>query len=197
MSTASKKMLKLFLLLPLVGQFFSISIAKADYTCAILNDPAQTKDLIVTVIEEAIGSPTTATSIQGDTTVMNCFRKTDCTMVDKNGEPVQQCTPTYESECTAGAATICQRVQVYIAKSGAGLLYAYIGQIYRWAALIIGSVCVLFMVIGGIEIATAGDNSENINKAKERIIQSIAGLVLLFMSAAILYTINPNFFTIS
>jgi threonine/homoserine/homoserine lactone efflux protein len=72
----------------------------------------------------------------------------------------------------------------------------YIGIIYRWAAGVIGIVSVIYLVWGGFMITAAQDDTEAINKAKEKIMQSIAGLILLFLSAVILYTINPNFFTL-
>ncbi len=188
----------------LLANFLLVPVAQADLDCSSLNMTSEsgeanpsykdTKNYVVTIIEESIGSTTTST---GDTNfILDCFRKTECKL-DKDGK--QKCASFYVNpgNCTPGKDTTCQRVQAYIATSGAGLLYTYIAQIYRWAAVVIGSVSVLFMVVGGVQIATAGDNSENINKAKERIIQSIAGLVLLFMSAAILYTINPNFFTLT
>jgi hypothetical protein len=91
----------------------------------------------------------------------------------------------------------CQRVQVFFAQSGAQLLYTYVGRIYVWAAGTIGIVAVFFLVLGGLEITTAGGDGGKIEKAKERIMQSLSGLVLLFLSALLLYTINPNFFTLS
>ncbi len=182
---------------------------KAEYPCSILNNPKgqMEQKLIVTVAEESFGKATTdAQNDNLDSAVIQCFRKTVCKLDQNkkiNCEEVQ-----YVDECkpdqTPGAEgqpneseTYCQRVQAFIAKSGAGILYAYIGQIYRWAASLIGIVCVLYIIVGGIQIATSGDNSEGLSQAKERIVQSISGLVLLFLSAVILYTINPNFFTIS
>ncbi|HLG25394.1 MAG TPA: pilin [Candidatus Gracilibacteria bacterium] len=183
-------------------------LAYADYTCSILNDPNEAKKegVIVSMIEEQFGgaSGDTADTGPGDSTVMDCFRVTTCeeTTKDIEGSETQQkitsCTSTYESSCspnTAGGVT-CQKVQVFVAKSGTALLFSYIGTIYRWAAGVIGVVTVLYLIWGGVEIATAGDNTGKIDEAKQKIIQSIGGLVLLFLSAVILYTINPNFFTL-
>lgn len=83
-----------------------------------------------------------------------------------------------------------------MAKSGTALLYGYIGFIYRWAAGTIGMVCVGMLVYYGTRIAAAGDNAGVIDEAKQHIMQSLGGLILLFLSAVILYTINPNFFVI-
>ena len=50
------------------------------------------------------------------------------------------------------------------------------------------------MVYSGIEISMAAEDSAKVDAAKARIMQSIAGLVLLFLSGLVLYTINPSFF---
>jgi hypothetical protein len=58
----------------------------------------------------------------------------------------------------------------------------------------IGSVLVLLMLImAGIEFITSEGELSKISKAKERIRNSIIGLVLLFGSWMILYTINEDF----
>ncbi len=154
--------------------------------CAAVNDPTQTKGLIITIIEEPIAGGTT-TGDQGQ--ILTCMRKSckDGSCKEEYQEVGGGCDPS---------AFICKRIQVFAASSGAQLLYTYIGVIYRWAASTIGVVCVLFMVYYGIRIAAAGDNAGVIDEAKQKIFQSLAGLILLFLSAVILYTINPNFFTV-
>jgi hypothetical protein len=78
-----------------------------------------------------------------------------------------------------------------------GLLYNYLSLIYTYMSGLIIGISVLFVVIGGIQIATAGGESEGVNKGKKRIIQAITGVILWFTASLILYTINPTFFTIS
>jgi|WetSurMetagenome_2_1015567.scaffolds.fasta_scaffold118474_3 hypothetical protein len=169
-------------------------------SCDILNDPAQSKDWVITILEEEIGGATSTADVSSP--IIICFRETTCNVTkdSKTNEDVRTCTSTYKSDCVPGgnpgdSQTLCQRVQVILAKSGAALLYSYIGLIYRWAAGTIGVVSVLYMVWGGVQISAAGDNAGKIDEAKQKIFQSIAGLILLFLSAVILYTINPNFFT--
>lgn len=96
------------------------------------------------------------------------------------------------TECNGFIA--CDRITVILAKSGVGLIEIYIGKIYRWAASIAGIVCILIMIVSGIQISAAGEDTQAVESAKKRIIQSILGLVVLFMSAAILYIVNPGFF---
>ncbi len=76
--------------------------------------------------------------------------------------------------------------------SGTDLLARYVGALYRWAAGVIGIISVLVIVVSGVQTTV---DSGGLEKAKERIMQSLMGLVLLFLSALILYTINPTFFT--
>lgn len=172
--------------------------AAAPTKCEDLATPQNIQGWLTTIIEEPIGSAPGSASSQAasGTIVLNCFRQSSCTISGST----QQCTaanPEYTTTCTASSTTECDPVQVYFSQSGAGLLFTYISQIYKWAAVTIGIVSVLYLTWGGIEISTAQDNAERSAKGKERIMQSLGGLVLLFLSALILYTINPNFFTLS
>ena len=89
----------------------------------------------------------------------------------------------------------CKEVQAILCKEGTCMIYVYIGMIYQWAASIVGIIAVLVIVLGGIQLSAAGGDPDAINKAKGRIMKSIAGIVLLFLSGLILNTINPLFFT--
>ncbi len=193
----NKKLCYLLTFGALLSQLFVFSAANAEeiidpwageLTCDKVNTPADTVGWIVTVIEEQIGGEGPSTA---DSQVMDCMRVT----TEGEGENAGKTTSQYQALGTCPANSTCSRVQVILSKSGATLLYTYISIIYKWAAGTIGIVAVLFLVWGGFEIATSGD-SNRIDKAKERIMQSIAGLVILLLSGAILYTINPNFFTL-
>jgi len=190
-----KKLLVFLLAFPLIINGIAFQTAKADipFECDGITDSEQTKGWIITIIEENISSASDTVGGQTSENVLNCFRINTKTTTDG----VEKITPTYGTSCTSSETVICQRVQVFFAQSGADLLYAYISRIYRWAAGTIGIVAVLFLTWGGIEMSTAGGDQGKIEKAKERIMQSLGGLVILFLSALILYTINPNFFTIS
>lgn len=186
----------------------------SSFTCEDLGKPDKEQGLIISIIEESIGSETLD---DGESKVINCIRETNCiskSVTEDHTEghergateapTVIECTPKFvTSGCSPTTtpafgqpgSTSCQRVQVFISQSGLGLLTAYLSTIYRWSAGVIGIVTVFYMIWGGIKIATAGDDTAAYDEAKKKIIQSIAGLVLLFLSAVILYTINPNFFT--
>jgi hypothetical protein len=172
---------------PASGTQAESSCTTQDGTCEAIDcPPANSIYLVTTIIEEGMGKEPAESEQPPDTKIRRCFRVT--TKADNKS--------SYSSSpCSPSDTISCKPVQVIFTKTGPALLYSYIGMIYKWAAGIIGIVSVLFLVWGGIEISTAGDNTGKIDEAKKRIIQSITGLVLLFLSGIILYTINPNFFT--
>lgn len=92
-------------------------------------------------------------------------------------------------------STYCQTFQVISGSSGVGFIQSFVNIIYRLAVGIIGVIAVIVMVVNGIRISTAGDDSGAISEAKERIAQSIFGLAVLFLAWIILRSVNPNFFT--
>lgn len=89
----------------------------------------------------------------------------------------------------------CSILYVITGQSGADIFGKYISMLYKWAASIVGIISVLVMVFSGVQISMAGGDTAKIDSAKNRIMQSIIGLVLLFLSGVILYAINPGFFT--
>ena len=133
------------------------------------------------VLEEPIAST-------ADKNNIFCFRA--CQKEIEGGKRI--CT--YEEKCPTTEGTTCQRIQVIRANSGTELIYNYVGMIYKWAAGTVGIISVFVMVFGGVEIITAGADSAKIENAKKHIMQSLSGLVILFLSGLILYTINPTFF---
>lgn len=124
-------------------------------------------------------------------------------------------TPMLANQCSANAQTLynswtvegdadkkkysvtysCKEVKVTLTKGGTTAIYGYIGDIYKWGASIVGIVATTVIIVSGIQISAAGGEPEAIGAAKKRILQSIAGIVVLFLSGLILYTVNPTFFT--
>lgn len=92
-------------------------------------------------------------------------------------------------------STTCKTVQLIYGSSGTDFIKQYVGFIYRLASGIIGVIAVLVIVVSGIQISMAGDDSAKIGEAKERIVQSLFGLAVLFLAGLILRSVNPNFFT--
>lgn len=148
--------------------------------------------ILATEIHEPLGGfDETLTS--GNIEVSRVYWKWDCYEADNSS------TSRYEeyssgASCSAGTDIDCSLVQLIFADSGTGILKTYIALIYRWAAGIVGIIAVLVIVISGIQISMDQGSGEAIGAAKTRILQSLAGLAILFLSALILYTVNPTFF---
>jgi hypothetical protein len=156
-----------------------------------------------TIIEEPIES-----DLSDTTNFRNCVRNTFC--IDREDKPGTECVTflraagpgscsqgaiNYAKEPANKASIYCQQVQLIMSESGTDLIFIYVGGIYRWAASIIGMIAVLIMVISGIQISAAAGDQQAVTNAKNRIVQSLGGLALLFLSGIVLYTINPTFFT--
>jgi len=107
--------------------------------------------------------------------------------VIKNGvkEPVKYCIEL--TEPIAGSRSVS-------GNNGVDLFSNYIRLIYTYGASIIGIVCVLVIVVSGVQFSMAGFNETFKNQARDRILQALLSLILLFSSALILHTINPGFF---
>jgi len=161
---------------------------------------------IIAVVEEPLETELTNTD---QTKVRTCTRNTFCVRRPEKNE--QECitylnakdggpfcstqAADYMKNNPGDASLYCQPVQVFLSSTGTDLLFVYISTIYKWAASVIGIVAVLVIVISGIQISAAAGDQQGVTNAKNRIFQSLGGLALLFLSAIILYTINPNFFT--
>lgn len=181
--------------------------------CAPTSENASTctdANNIIAVVEEPLETELTETDQK---TVRTCTRNTFC--VEREEGKEMKCV-TYLNATKSGddykpfcsddaqkhieanpgkASLYCQPVQVFLSSTGTDLLFIYISTIYRWAASVIGIIAVLVVVISGIQISAAAGDQQAVTNAKNRIIQSLGGLALLFLSAIILYTINPTFFT--
>lgn len=75
-----------------------------------------------------------------------------------------------------------------------GLLYNYIGIIYKFMSGIIVGFVVLLSIIGGIRMTVSAGNQDEFKKGKDMILKALIGMVLWFLASLVLYTINPTFF---
>ncbi|MFA7685389.1 MAG: pilin [Candidatus Gracilibacteria bacterium] len=192
--------------------FISIMLAMPLQAFAELNDcisDENKKNFIIKIVEEAFGDPTNSDNIvKNDKSYQSitCCRKTDiATTVDGpssvanlNRGPCGKCEPTEiegpPNPDTTLTAT-CEEVMVILSTGGTSMIEGYIASIYTWAASIVGLIAVTVIIISGIQIAVSGGDTQAVDSGKNRIIKSISGLAVLFLSGLILYTINPNFFT--
>jgi Type IV secretion system pilin len=65
----------------------------------------------------------------------------------------------------------------------------FIGNIIKTTLGLIGILFLILIIIGGFQWMTAGGNEETITKAKQRIINSTIGLVVVLLAYAISYFI--------
>lgn len=155
------------------------------------------KENVVSELQEAMGSEDETT---GTGKIRQCVRVTmkgKCELKKKEKTEYQERTFTrlIKGKTCPGDAISCERITVLISKGGVGEIQLYIGMIYRWAATLAGIVCVLIMIVSGIQMSAASGDQAAVDSAKKRIFQALTGLVVLFLSAFILYIINPGFFT--
>lgn len=104
-------------------------------------------------------------------------------------------------ECNPRPGHYCVKIdsfqkggEVISGKNGIELLSNYVKVIYKVATGIIGVICVLIIVISGMQISFGGLSPEGVNQGKERIMQALLSLALLFGTALILQVVNPGFF---
>lgn len=72
------------------------------------------------------------------------------------------------------------------------LLAKYIQAIYNYGLAIVSILAAIVLMGGGLLWLTSGGDSGRVTKAKEMIIGSISGLVILFCAWIILNTVNPE-----
>jgi len=155
------------------------------------------KNFTVSIMEEGFGKDYELKD-KGKTIseVRTCFRTTqsvECTN-SSTSESISKDFTALTRTCP-GDGYKCQKVTVLLGKGGVSLIQLYVGMIYRWAATMAGIVCVLIMIVSGIQITASGGDTTGVDAARKRITQSLMALAVLFLSALILYMINPNFFT--
>ncbi len=75
-----------------------------------------------------------------------------------------------------------------------GLLYNYLGLIYKFMSGIIVGFVILLSIIGGIRMTISAGNQDEFRKGKGMIIKALIGMAIWFLASLILYTINPTFF---
>lgn len=68
----------------------------------------------------------------------------------------------------------------------------YVMAIYKFGIWTIGLAALLMIMIGGYMYLTSAGNTSQAGKAKDIITDAIAGIILVFVSWLLLYTINPE-----
>ena len=177
--------------------------------------PDEEKEYLITIIEEPLDTSDNSNedhSIGPDYKTEICYRVYYSYMAKRGSSYEQKVFTAISKKCPTtikptsqemesvkdkgrGVIFTCNPVQVIFSRAGTTLIQGYIGTIYRWAAGLVGILSVTVIIISGIQISVAGGDTQAIDDAKGRIVKSLAGLAVLFLSGLILYTINPTFFT--
>jgi len=182
--------------------------------CIDLTDTSETSDsnYLITIIEEPLNLKTTGDP-GDDYKTRVCYRNTFVYWGGKDhkkkytitklvraidDKPSTGCYGGAEAQKTENEAFkpsfTCSPVQVTLSKGGTSQIEGFIKQIYTFAASLVGIIAVAVIIISGIQISLSGGDSEGLTQAKDRIIKSLTGIAVLFLSGLILYTINPTFF---
>lgn len=179
--------------------------AYSDTTPCISDEDAKSGKLIQ-FIEEPFGNEQPS---KNGFEIRDCARNTIQYIITIGEKTKIESIPRLTKTCSSNAAKIadansntpwrskftCQQIQVIISEGGTDFIYGYIGTFYSWAAGLVGIIAVTVIIFSGIQITVSGGEPDTVSKAKTRIIKSLSGIALLFLSALILNTINPNFFT--
>lgn len=68
----------------------------------------------------------------------------------------------------------------------------YMRNVFNFATAIVGTLTVVMVIVGGVLYATAGGNSERVSRAKDVIVASIVGMILVLGSYLLFNTLSPN-----
>jgi len=133
--------------------------------------------------------------------VVTVYANSCCLIGYTDSEGKQHCddvrtvySTSYEScKDKGGPSVICQKRTWIIGTSGMSLLKLTVKYLYVWAAGIVGTVALLTIIYNGIKISLSGVSGD-VSASKDKILQALMAIVLLFLSSLLLYTINPTFF---
>ncbi len=68
----------------------------------------------------------------------------------------------------------------------------YVQYIYEFSFIFAAFLATLMLIIGGLQLIMASGNPQQVIIARQKILNSILGLILLFLSYTIVLTINPD-----
>lgn len=127
---------------------------------------------------------------------MTCGRIIECLRNDQRFTSRERPIPSSVQEYTINQTLITKFPACVVSGTdGLSLLNNYASRVYQWIAGIVGAICILIIIVSGIQISIGGLSADEVGSAKERVERALIGLAVLFLSAFILYTINPTFFT--
>lgn len=78
--------------------------------------------------------------------------------------------------------------------AGFGTLFSYINDIADYLLIVAGGICILWVLIGGLQMMMSGVDNSLQSKGKESMKWAIIGLVILLFAGFILRTLNSMFY---
>lgn len=156
------------------------------------------KDEVITEITEIVTN-VKPEGIEGARAI-NIYQGICCLVYDVDDNTCYE-TRTYYTQTldacedmAVGGGAKCQIRQWLIADTGMGILQLYVKQLFTFGSMIVGAVAVGIIILNGVKISVSGVSGD-ISDAKQKILQSFSGIILLFFAAIILYIVNPGFFS--
>ena len=99
-----------------------------------------------------------------------------------------------ESIAKIFAESIKKPDQVDATGSGADLEGSFI-KVINWVMGIVGMICVVVIILGGIQYMTSAGDAGKVKKAKDTILYGIIGLIVVALAATIVNFVIANVFT--
>ena len=125
---------------------------------------------------------------------MNNTPNTFCIVIDRTKTEGMALTYASIDDALNNKYKYCDAIAI---KTGGGfdLLFNFISYIFFIVQPLLISVAVVYIVMIGLQIMYAGGSPEEVQKKiKEKLINVLSGLTLLFLIKLILVTINGAFF---
>jgi len=64
-------------------------------------------------------------------------------------------------------------------------VWGMVWTIINWVLIVVGIICVIFIIVGGIRYATSGGDPEKVKSAKNTILYALIGLVIAILANVI------------
>ena len=119
---------------------------------------------------------------------LNCATGRRCCGPAPVATPTPTPTPVPPAP-TGGALGSCGRVVNGITVTTLDCIFPLIQTIINWALIFAGSIALIFIVFGAIQFLTSAGDPKKAESAKKTITLAIVGIVLVFLSFAIINTI--------
>ncbi|MBI5793550.1 hypothetical protein HZA87_00465 [Candidatus Uhrbacteria bacterium] len=135
------------------------------------------------------------TANQYPSRTLNCFSAEQCADASGTFDDFQppECANGFHYCYPSGSNAVKATLQVSIGSlTTPADLGQYVGAVYSWLVGASTWIAIVMIMVGGLQWSFAAVSSEQIGKAKKRMMNGVVGLVLLLSTYLILATVNPN-----